>query len=365
MADSVYNSEHSGRALTIAHVAQSAGVSSTTASLGLRDDPRVKAATRKRILAAAAKLGYRTNAAARALASRIVPYIGMITGCSTPQGANSGITMVYLPLLFELGRILEERDFHLVFGSDQPYLNVPGEQMSFSAPKLLQQRHVSGILVLNDIWPALYQAVTRWNVPCVGVKASSFPGIPVVSVDYRLGAVEAVNYLVELGHRRIAFFPEPKASPAVANKVTLKAMGYVSAMHQAGLELMPGWDAELETSEAIANSYAQMLARMIENNKRPTAILSYDDFTARLLGSVLAEQGLRVPQDVSILSLEDDNIGHFNVPATTCVGAPWRELAENSVDMLLNLINGKKLDSYEKLLLPRLIARESTSPPSS
>ena len=69
MADSVYNSEHSGRALTIAHVAQSAGVSSTTASLGLRDDPRVKAATRKRILAAAAKLGYRTNAAARALAS--------------------------------------------------------------------------------------------------------------------------------------------------------------------------------------------------------------------------------------------------------------------------------------------------------
>ena len=205
MVNHIYNPEKSSKNLTIRHVAQSAGVSNTTASLGLRDDPRVKAATRKRILSAAARLGYRTNVAARMLASKTVPYIGMITGSSTPDAGDMELPVVHLPLMVELGRVLEDRDFHLVFSSDV----VSSARGSFEPPKLLRQQHVSGILVLNDIWPALYQALTRWNVPCVGVKTLSVPGVPVVSIDYGHGAAEAVNYLVELGHRRIAFLPEP------------------------------------------------------------------------------------------------------------------------------------------------------------
>jgi DNA-binding LacI/PurR family transcriptional regulator len=96
---------------------------------------------------------------------------------------------------------------------------------------------VAGVMVMHYIWPGLYEAITRWSVPALGINAEPVPGMPVVSTDWAHGAAEAVGHLAGLGHRRIAFLPGTRRTAFMASKVQAKTMGYVRGMDKAGLPL--------------------------------------------------------------------------------------------------------------------------------
>ena len=296
------------RHVTVMDVAGLAGVSHTTVSLSLRDDPRVKPATRQRVKAVADSLGYRPHAGARALASKVVPYVGLLYGCSPAPLATPAAQLMRakLPVVVALIGLLESRGLHLVLDCEEPFLDSDKGLAMREAPAILRQRHVSGVLVLNSVWPELYRAITRWNVPCVGVLTQQMPDIPLVSVDHTCGAVLAVRHLIELGHRRIALLPGSKGSPAVTSKTEHKALGYVSAMNQAGLGVMPGWDARVEGPHTEA--VERLLPRILAADPAPTAILAYDDTVAVRVIEHLHQSGLRVTQDISVVSLEDNFI---------------------------------------------------------
>lgn len=348
--------------VTVIDVARAAGVSHNTVALSLRDDPRVREETKTRVRAIAEQLGYRANAAAKSLVRKTVPYVGLINAMGPAALASSASQLMrsQTALLVELGRCLGQHGLHLVVSNEEPYVYA-GEQARHEVPQILLQRQVSGVLALNDIWPGLYQEVQRFNLPCVAVHTEPTPGIHVVSVDHERGAEAAVKYLVDLGHRAIACIPGSKDGPSVKRKTMTKVMGYLSAMAAAGLTPISGWDSEVKGVHV--NAVGTLLPQLFDRpDCRPTAILVYDDVVAIKAIDYLRNRGLRVPQDISVISLEDDNIGDVACPSVTTVGgSSWRRLAEAAVSILVDLMQGKTVRTQQVSIRPELVVRESSA----
>lgn len=350
-------------AATIMDISRLAGVSVNTVSLSLRNDPRVRLPTKHRVREAAEQLDYRPNAAARALAGNKVPYIGLINACSAPGPlamSVQGLIRCQAPLIAELDKRLADCGLHLVLAGEDPYISGSEAGSAFEPPALLRQHHVSGVLVLNHIWPGLYQAVTRWNVPCVAIAEPS-PGIPVVSIDRRHGAEEAVKHLIELGHRRIACLPGSKGSAEVATKSAMKAMGYLSAMSKAGLSSIPGWDEPVEGGHP--NAVTTLLPALLDREPNLTALLVYDDGVAIHAIDYLRDRGIRVPRDLSVFSLEDNNLGDVCRPTISCVGSPCQAMARIAVETLMQLIKDESPSRSLSPVCPQIIVRGSTAAP--
>ncbi len=341
--------------VTLKDIARESGLSYPTVQRALRypDGGGLKPRTLQRVKEVANRLQYRPNAAARSLVQKSSPYIGILIGCGTTSSteiATADMMRCFADLLVELGIALEERDYHLVLSHVAPtVLREP--RTDLPAPKLLQEHHVSGILVINWIWPSLYQEVTRCGLPCVAVLADPLPGIPTIGLDYVQTAALATQHLIDLGHRRIAFWPEATQT-ARREPMTL---GYLTALSKAGLSPVPGWDQ--------AADRAGFLKAIVNRPEAPTAFLIYDDLSAPALLDALRQQGRRVPQDVAIVSLQDLGFGKMLSPAITGCSVPWKTLAGQSIDKLLTLIHGREVETLHEKLPPQLITRASSSSP--
>jgi len=323
-------------------VARVAGVSHQTVSRVLNSYPSVKTATRERVLEAITELGYRRNAAARALVTRRSGTIGVVTTGLPYFGPTSTFIAV------------EEaaRDAGY-FVSVATLAGIDVTSVDHAVEHFLAQA-VEGIIVIapqDEVRDALVSFAGQ--VPLVMIAAEPSPGFAyhTMSVDQGLGARLATRHLLELGHREVVHLAGPQ--------------DWIDARAR-----VVGWRAELAAagvaaSEPIEGDWSPdrgyEVGRLMVREGVPSAVFAANDHLALGLLRAFAEGGVVVPRDVSVIGFDDvTGAAHF-IPPLTTVRQDFAALGGRCMQMLVAAIGGHDLDPTP--IPPRLVVRASTGAP--
>jgi len=326
------------RTVTIQDVAKAAGVSVSTVSRVLNEKVDVASDTQDRILAVIDELGYTSNLAARSMRSRrnnllglVVPDIGFPYSIEIMKGVDRAIAeSVFDLLLYTTGGIHKPG----TATREQHYVSVLNNSLT------------DGVLVVAS---SASEFVTHGPIVAVDPHLID-PNYPSVQGMNYHGALEAVEYLLDLGHRRIGFIggrPEIMSSGR-------RLMGYKDALTQAGIEIdetliLPG-DFSTQTG------YERAL-QLLSLSSPPTAIFSSNDQSAIGVLQAADEIGLRIPDDLSVIGF--DNISEAEYLGLTTVDQHLADMGYVATQMLIKLVNGEELDSKVFKMQTKLIERKS------
>jgi DNA-binding LacI/PurR family transcriptional regulator len=333
------------RPAVMTDVARLAGVSAQTVSRVLNDHPHVAEETRTRVLAAMDKLGYRRNLTARALVTRRTDTIGVIAFDTGLHGPAS--------TLFSLEQAARERGYH-VHVATVPDLSEAGFT---EAVERLREHSVSGVVVLAPQRAAVrVMAGLPADLPAVAVEGGAAPGITSVVIDQAGGAVAATRHLVDLGHRRIGHVTGREDWIESAARLS----GWQQTMAAAGLAadtVLPGdWSAR--------SGYEAGLA-LLSAGVPVTGVFVANDHMALGMIRALAEGGVRIPEDVSVVGFDDIAEAGYLRPPLTTVRQEFAEVGRRCVDLLLQRIEDPDWSSGEDAVVvpAALVVRASTAPP--
>lgn len=321
-------------------VAALAGVSHQTVSRVINGHANIRPQTRERVLRVIEEVGYRPNSAARALATRRTKRIGVVVDSAIKFGPNATL------------RGVEESA--RAAGYSVSSVTV-GEDRSVSANAAVDHLLAQGIDAVCIIAPrssSVDLIRTRIStLPAIAVTSNPETELLTASVDQLLGAKLAVEHLVGLGHRDIAHV----AGPMDWLDAQGRARGWRAVLDDAGLTvrdpLVGDWTAD--------SGYA--LATSAEWPTSVTAVFCANDQMALGLLHGLAEKGVRVPDDISIVGFDDlPEARHFTPPLTT-VRQDFHRLGQRTVDALVAAIEGREAPQ-RTLIDPELVVRNSAAP---
>jgi DNA-binding LacI/PurR family transcriptional regulator len=321
-------------------VAKLAGVSHQTVSRVINSSPNVREGTRRRVQQAIAELGYRPNAAARSLVTRHSNTIGVITSVSPFWGPSS--------TLIGVERAARDAGF---------YLSVAGlKSIEPAAVKdVLGHFHdqgVEGIVVIAPEAALAHMAepfIT--DVPVVMVAAGAEPaaGVQITAIDQERGARLATGHLVELGHTRIAHI----AGPQPWFDATARLRGWRSELRRNGLRPGP-----LVAGDWTAASGHRIGMQLVRRKRLPSAVFVANDLMALGFVRAMHDEGIAVPDAVSVVGFDDmPGAGHF-LPGLTTVRQELDVLGQQCIEMLLAALNQSAAEF--PLVAAALVVREST-----
>ncbi|MCL1841211.1 MAG: LacI family DNA-binding transcriptional regulator [Propionibacteriaceae bacterium] len=332
------------RGPSIIDVAAAAGVSTQTVSRVLNDFPHVSPQARARVRAAVEQLGYRRNMAARSLASRRMFALGVVVTNAQLFGPSQALLAI------------EAAGRRAGYWCGVTMLHDYTQDAMATAIERFADQGVDGVVVVApNEWTLAAAATASTRLPLVAVTAgpAAQAGVIGLDVDQRTGAQAAMRHLIEQGHRRIAHV----AGPADEFHARVRAEIYDAAMRAAGLEPMPyamgDWQPE--------SGYAAGLA-MACDPERPTAVFAANDQIAMGLIRALWEQGVRVPQDVSVVGFDNIAGSQFLIPPLTTVDQDFNTLGQACVQTLVALLDGQAVPTVQ--VAPTLVVRASTCPPN-
>src|SRR5439155_1120272 len=164
---------------------------------------------------------------------------------------------------------------------------------------------------------------------------------------------EAVEHLIGLGHRRVAFI----GGPADLKSARIRQSAFLKAMQKRGMG-DPGW---IETGNHRIDGGFQAMSRMLERTPLPTAVLSSNDLTALGALRAIRRKGLRVPDDLSVVGFDDIALAEFTEPPLTTVRLPREEIAGKAFEALLASLSDTTRMGAEYQISPQLVVRESTA----
>lgn len=341
---------------TLVDVAARAGVSKTTASVVLSGTDAklaIAAATRARVLNAAAELDYHPNALARGLARKPMDTMGVVFAYSLPSPISSPYFGPILDGITGVG--LREEQSTLL-------LSVRAWSKAYEKlPRYRDGRCDGLLLIAPPIGCGIVAAVQKTNLPFVVTSTHSrVEGVSSVDVDNVAGAQLLVAHLLERGHRRIGVLCEDGAT---ADYAGLRLEGYQRALEVAGV----GRDDALvrvgDSNQHSLSSRVHDLMRL-PPARRPTALFCGRHQDARDMLPVLQAAGLRVPADISVVVFDDFPLDPPH-RALTAVRQPLREVGERAAEMLLAQSREREAAGRKSLLVPDLVVRDSVGPPAA
>ncbi|MGW1887861.1 LacI family DNA-binding transcriptional regulator [Streptomyces sp. NPDC001970] len=295
------------RRLTIADVAQLAGVSRATVSFVLNDRPGVARATQERVRAAAEELGWTPSRSARALSTGRARAVGLVL---TREPDLIGTDPFFPAFMAGIESVISETGDGLML-----QISRPGDEME-TYRRLAADRRVDGVFLtdlrVDDLRPAL---VDELGLPAVVVGAvEGGSHLPTVNLDDRPAVRHAVHHLVELGHRDIAYV----AGPEEFVHARRRRQAWADALAEAGLPSGPVLPGGF-TAEGGARATQVLLARATP----PTAIVYANDLSATAGIAVAQEAGLLLPDDLSMVGFDDVPLASWTrPPLTTCRANP-------------------------------------------
>ena len=329
---------------TLTEVAEEAGVSLITASRALRGVGRVAKETRERVLAAAAKLDYTPDMLAQKM-----------------RGGNSGLVGVFVNgfrslVMHELLSAINDEARRL--GFDLIVFNADhfDDARRAGTAEMLRKLCDGLLLLLPDANDGLLDRLERAHAPCVLVSFAARPiDLPVVLGSNRLAARAAVDHLLGLGHRRIAFI----AGTSFTGQSEERLRGYEDALRAAGIAPDPVFLRQGDFNDASGFVETQALLALPQP---PTAIFAANDSMAFGAMDAISTAGKKVPDDLSIVGFDDVIRAAFVHPRLTTVRQPLNEIAVRAVAELGNAIRSGRADGFRIELPARLVIRESTGP---
>ncbi|MCL8017228.1 LacI family DNA-binding transcriptional regulator [Streptomyces sp. AS02] len=329
-------------------VARRAGVTKQTVSNVVRGRQVVSAETRAKVEAAIAELGYTPNMVARGLATGSTMTVGFLV----PTIAHP----FYSEVVEEVESLLEESGYHLLLATTRG----DGERARRHLSSL-SSRSVDALLVAGDFDLGEHADVLRAKGVPVALCAWEIdppPSLPVVTIDYEEAGFLAGRHLRELGHERVAVFAD-----LPAHRVRLDGMRRAFALDGLSVpedRIFPVHGASLETAyEAVEHALPLFGAA----GRLPTAVITSTDAIALGVMQALRDRGLRVPQDVSVVGIDDIPQAAHAHPTLTTVALPKRRMARQATALLLAAIAGEPLSGADSSLLsPEIVSRASTTP---
>jgi len=335
---------------TIADIARRLHLSAMTVSRALNRDPAVKPETREKVLKAAAKLRYRPNRWARALATGESKIVGVVV----PDISHTFFSDITRGIQDEL----ETEGYSLTLCDSNG--NPKREETEI---EMLLSTQADGIIVASQQpadSPGILNELLRLEMPLVLIDRF-FAGLDCARVradDFKVGEL-AARHLIRLGHTRIALITGPNVSTSL-----LRTDGFLSVMRASGLLASESW---IVPSDYTFSGGADAMKLLLQSNPRPTAVFAANDPVAIGAIRVCRAAGLAVPGGISIIGAGNIE-GHYSPdPFLTSLDWPREGLGRRAARMLLELIGDpSRLEEKEKEYVaePVLLVRKSTGPPS-
>lgn len=335
---------------TLRDVARHVGVSITQVSRALNNYDDVSKETRQRIRDAALELDYHPSAVARNLQGSKTNTIGLVM----PLVLHRSYDTFWLEFVSGMTNACTKRGMDLLVATADTH-EAPAQVLR----RLVRGRRVDGILVCDiregDQRIAYLQ---KEGAPFVAFgRTTNGQDYPYIDVDGTAGVMQALNYLLSFGHRRIAYLGLDRAF----GFSRFRFDGYQQALLHAGVPLDPTLIFHDLTEATVKVAIADLLTRL----NRPTAVFAAADFLALSVLKVAHTAGLNLPGDLSVAVFDDNVLVQQATPPLTAVSQPNRRLGEDAAIMLIDRIASPDGPLTQCLVTPSFIVRESTAVPLS
>ncbi|MCI8597244.1 MAG: LacI family transcriptional regulator [Lachnospiraceae bacterium] len=328
--------------LTINDIAEMANVSKTTVSFILNGKEGISEKTRKKVLDVIEQTNYKPTLNSKRLYFQKSFTVAVVFDKSVPVFDN----LFYFAVMNALLKRCMHYNYSLIYSE----FSLVGDELTL--PDNILDKDVDGLIFLKDIPLVLISKLHTLNIPFViADDHSEHTSLYTVKADYQLAAYTAVHYLIQQGHRHIGFIGNMNL-PAFYTQVF---SGYQKALKESDLPLDLSWFFDKIQDRDTTETY---IGQMLSQKELPTAIFCMEDFLAIELIRYLQKQGVRVPQDISVIAIDDIIISSQIYPSLTTVAINNEELGTYSIDILMDLINKKETHSIT-ISSNNIVVRES------
>lgn len=308
--------------VSIKDIAKAAGVSHSTVSRALSDNPLVSTETKERIQVLAREMGYSPDAQARSLVMGRTQTVGVV------------VTTIADPFIAEVLQSIEvtaqSHGYCVILASSNA-----DPDREIAAVKMLHSQRVDGVLVISSRVGALYQNhLDSLAVPVVLLNSHSEQRGPYtfsVGVDNLRGGYIATAHLIDAGHRRIAYV---RGAAEHSNDLA-RFDGYRRALSEAGIGFDP---ALVVPGTGGADGGEQALPVLLGVPKQATAVFCYNDMTAIGLLRAARGKGVSVPGDLAVVGFDNIPLASYVDPPLTTLAQPTGEMGERAMEMVLDLL---------------------------
>ncbi|MEK4847178.1 catabolite control protein A [Bacillus sp. FSL W8-0183] len=329
--------------VTIYDVAREANVSMATVSRVVNGNPNVKPTTRKKVLEAIDRLGYRPNAVARGLASKktttvgvIIPDISSIFYSELARGIEDIATMYKYNIILSNSDQNTDKELHLL--------------------NTMLGKQVDGIVFMGgNITDVHVEEFKRSPVPIVlAASVEEQAQTPSVNINYEQAIYDSVQLLVEKGHKRIAFVSGPMSEPINSMR---KLAGYKRALKEAGIAFDEALVAEGDYSY---DSGIEALANLLDQSDKPTAVIAATDEMALGVIHGAQDRGVSIPEDLEVIGFDNTRLSLMVRPQLTTVVQPTYDIGAVAMRLLTKLMNKEQVEDQIVELPHRIEERQST-----
>jgi DNA-binding LacI/PurR family transcriptional regulator len=332
--------------VSIKDIAKAAGVSHATVSRALQSSNLVKPGTAKRIREIAEQFGYRPNAVGRSLATNRTRTIGVV------------VTTIADPIVAEMvsgvEAVARAREYSVFLANCHA-----DPETEMQVVQSFHERRVDGIIVAASRVGALYEPLAeQMRTPIILINNQHPNSYKYsINIDSICGSREAVGYLISLGHKRIAYIGDRFGHQTDLDRFS----GYRQAMEMAGIATRSEWIAH---GDGKPEGGTLAMKKLLALKPIPSAVFCYNDMTAIGALRAIHDQGLRVPQDISLMGFDDLFLANYTEPPLSTVRQPKHQMGRIAAEILLRILGGQEADA--RIDLPgELIVRASTAPPTS
>lgn len=331
--------------VTLAEVAQHAGVSASTVSYVLSGKRSISVSTRERVELSIQQLGYHPNAGARALASSRSNIIALMVPLRTDM---------YVPVMMEIAIAVATTarthgyDVLLLTGEEGPAAvrRIAGSSLADAMILMDVELHDERLPLLRD---------TDRAAVLIGLPAET-DGLTCVDLDFEATGALCVEHLAGLGHREVAVIGEAAAVYERHTGFAERTIDGIRAKAQeAGVRVLH------RPCEGGYPAMAQTLSRIFDERPGTTGFIVQNESAVEPLLNLLRQQGRAVPEDVSVVAICPEQVASQASVRLTSVAIPAQEMGRRSVEQVVAKLSGRGTDEVE-LLAPELTVRESTGP---
>lgn len=334
---------------TIKDVAQAAGVSVTTVSRALNSHSDVAVSTRERVARIAAQLGYHPNHMARSLQGTRTNTIGLVI----PRLVHRHVDSFWLEFISGVSETVADSEYDLLLSTGRDF---NAEYAHYQ--RMVRTCRVDGVIlcdvrVRDPRISYLRQNDARFVAfgRTLGEERFSW-----VDVDGAAGVCDAVDYLIGLGHRRIAYLGTQRAF----SFSHFRHEGYLHALLRANVS----YDEDLVVQDLDATSDLETLIdRLLRLSSPPTALIVCAELLASGVMRVLRRRELRIPMDLSVVAFDDSPITRYEDPPLTSIRQDVQALGAQVAGLLIRQLGEDEPQPVQELVRPQLIVRQSTAAP--
>lgn len=327
---------------TIKDIAKAANCSVSTVSKALNNRSDVSEATKTKILAIAKEFNFYPNAFGKALKSKSTENIGVIF-CRESQPLSSN------PFY---SRVLEGIEAELAIHNYNLVLQLISDENKSEIPKMIRERQVDGLILVGVINQVFVDQLKQIDLPMVLIdpKIEQESKWCQILIDNEDGAVQAVQYLIQNGHRRIGFI----SGDLERQSFSQRFRGYKRALKYNDIP----FKEELVRTGGLEQGYTHTIS-LLDLKEPPTAIFSANDINAIYAYKAITERGLTVADNISMVGFDDIELSRMASPPLTTVRVYKEEMGSIAVRRILSVIQENDVAPNTTLVPTRLVVRES------